>query len=387
MINERRSCGRTTDNPAVRRLCGAPLAGHPVPERTLHSSEVDDLMKMRRSLLIPALGAAFLLAGLAQGQTVGTDETPAPEEPTTVEVEYAPEDGAVYDITERTTRISTVGDADPVTDVRERASELVIAESEGEDEDEDGYMNRMTIVSESLSRNGNAIPSPLFPALAGLELVYEVASDGSLTAITGHEGLTAAIASIFPDKLAGTLDALLNHDALRQQDARRYSEVHGPYIGASVTLVENEASAASQMLPSGGSMPVYTLTTITQDEEEGTLTVKRVHSSDAEALAEGVDTVTEDDLLDLSEDLEEDLPTAHASAAVSGMEETTVETSGALVTSRTVEMRYEHTPRQPPGTDTFTNSLDVTEVYTAVKRPPPDPVPEETSMPEETPAP
>ena len=340
-------------------------------------------MKMRRSLLIPALAATFSLAGLAQDETPATDATPSAEEPTSVEVEYAPEDGAVYDITDRTTRVSTVGDADAVTDVRERVSELVIAEDE--DEDEDGYMNRMTIASESLSRNGNAIPSPLFPALAELQLVYEVASDGSLTAITGHEGLTAAIASIFPDKLAGTLDALLNHDALRQQDARRYSEVHGPYIAASVTLVENEASAASQMLPSGGSMPVYTLTTITQDEDEGTLTVKRMHSSDAEALADGVATVTEDDLLALSGDLEEDLPAAHASAAVTGMEETTVEASGALVTSRTVQMQYEHTPRQPPGTDTFTNTLDVTEVYTAVKRPPPDPMPEETSMPEETP--
>ena len=363
MIDEGRSCGRTTDNPAVRR-------------RILHSSEVDDLMKMRRSLLIPALAAAFSLAVLAQDQTTATDETPPAEEPSPVEVEYSPEDGAVYDITERTTRISTVGGDDPVTDVRERVSELVIAMGE------DGYMNRVKIASESLSRNGNAIPSPLFPALAGLELVYEVASDGSLTAITGHEGLTAAIASIFPEKLAGTLDALLNHEALRQQDAGRYSEVHGPYIGASVTLVENEASAALQVLPSGGSMPVYTLTTITEDE--GTLTVKRMHSSDAEVLAEGVETVTEDDLLALSGDMETDLPVAHASAAVGGMEETTVEASGALVTSRIVQMRYEHTPRQPPGTDPFTNSLDVTEVYSAVKRPPPDPMPAETPMPEET---
>ncbi len=371
MIDEGRSCGRTTGNPAARRLCGAPPAGHPVPGRILHSSEVDDLMKMRRSLLIPALAAVFSLAGLAQGQAPATDETPPAEEASPVEVEYAPEDGAVYDITERTTRISTVGGADPVTDVRERVSELVIAMGE------DGYMNRVTIASESLSRNGNAIPSPLFPALAGLELVYEVASDGSLTAITGHEGLTAAIASIFPDKLAGTLDALLNHDALRQQDAGRYGEVHGPYIGASVTLVENEASVALQVLPSGGSMPVYTLTTITQDDE-GTLTVQRVHSSDAEVLAEGVEKVTEDDLLALSGDLEVDLPTAHASAAVGGMEETTVEASGALVTSRIVQMRYEHTPRQPPGSDPFTNTLDVNEVYTAVKRPPPDPMPEET---------
>ncbi len=366
MIDEGRSCGRTTDNPAVRR-------------RILHSSEVDDLMKMRRSLLIPALAAAFSLAVLAQDQTPATDETPPAEEPSPVEVEYAPEDGAVYDITERTTRISTVGSADPVTDVRERVSELVIAEGE------DGYTNGVTIVSESLSRNGNAIPSPLFPALAGLELVYEVASDGSLTAITGHEGLTAAIASIFPEKLAETLDALLNHDALRHQDAGRYGELHGPYIGASVTLVENEASVALQVLPSGGSMPVYTLTTVTQDDE-GTLTVQRVHSSDAAMLAEGVETVTEDDLLALSGDLEADLPTAHASAAVGGMEETSVEASGALVTSRIVQMRYEHTPRQPPGTDSFTNSLDVTEVYSAVKRPPPDPMTEETPMPEETPA-
>lgn len=369
MIGEGRSCGRTTDNPAARRLCGAPLAGHPVRGRILHSSEVDDLMKMRRSLLIPALAAAFSLAGLAQGQAPATDETPPTEEPSPVEVEYAPEDGAVYDITERTTRISTVGGADPVTDVRERVSELVIAMGE------EGYTNRVTIASEALSRNGNAIPSPLFPALAGLELVYEVASDGSLTAITGHEGLSAAIASIFPDKLAGTLDALLNHDALRQQDAGRYAEVHGPYIGASVTLAENEASVASQMLPSGGSMPVYTLTTITQDE--GTLTVTRVHSSDAEALAEGVEKVTADDLLALSGDLEADLPAAHASAAVGGMEETTVEASGALVTSRIVQMRYEHTPRQPPGTAPVTNTLDVTEVYSAVKRPAPDPMSEE----------
>lgn len=330
-------------------------------------------MKVRQSLLILSLVAAFAVAGLVRAQQTGTGGTPVVEDQDqTVQLTYAPEDGAVYEIADRTTRVSMSGDADAVTDVRQRNSQLTVAKGE------DGFMNRVMIAWQSLSRNGSAIPSPLYPALVGLELVYELDAEGALTAITGHDGIKGRMAEIFPGKLAGTLDSLLNYEALRQQDAQRYNEIHGPYAGAMVTLVENDPSVASHQLPSGGSLPVYTLTTISHDE--GMLVVRRMHSSDAKGLAESAqsDSVTEESLLALAGDLMAELPAAHASAAIIGEEETTVEVSGALVTSQTVRMRYEHSPRRPPGIAPVTNSTEVTTEFTANRLPPDETGPEAT---------
>ncbi len=339
------------------------------------TSKVDDFMKTRRSLLTqlgPALLAGVFLQGVGLAQeSVGDDPNAVPEG--SVKIEYAPEDGAIYDIIDRVTRVTVSGSSDPVTDVRERTSQLVIGQAE------DGFANRVTIGSQSLTRNGQPIASPVFPALAGLALVYEVDAGGALTGITGYEAIGESMAAIFPAKLASTLDSLLSHEALAQRDAERYGEIHGPYAGAPVLkLVENEASAAVRSLPSGGSLPVYTLTTVSQSE--GTVTVRNAYSSDAMMLAGEMEGITEESLTALAAGLTADLPPAYASAMITGSEVTVIDVAGALVTARTVLMLYQHTLRQAPGTPAgvaaVTNSLEVTSEFQAAKMAPPIPAPE-----------
>ncbi len=311
-----------------------------------------------------------------------------------VDLLYAPEPGAMFDVVETSTRVTTVSGADPVTDMRQRKSLVSVAVEPGPNPDtvtttpgltvelvpdSTAYSNKVTIVSQSLTRNDNVIVSPVHAALGGLELTYHLDATGKLLQIAGYEGLGGAMAAKLPDKLASTLVKLVNSDTLLYQDTASYEEVYGPFTEGSVTPVANAVSAASKALPNGGSVPLYAVSTI-ETVDENTIRVSRVFNSDAAALAGQIDGLDEAAILATKGTLEQMLPETFASASVSGSETVLVQVKGALVESRTFSLTSEWTLEAAAGETPVTHQIAEVREFTATPVAVPDP-------PAETPAP
>ena len=301
-----------------------------------------------------------------------------------VELEYAPDDGAVFNVVETVTRVTSVTGADPavdpVTDVRMRESVVTVAAAAVPDPDtvittggltvdvvpdSTAFSNKVTIQAQSLTRNDNAVASPLHAALSGLELTYHLDDQGKLLEIAGYEGVRAAMTAKLPDKLAATLLKLVNHETLRHQDRASYEEVHGPFTEGSVTPVVNEVSAASHALPSEGSVVLYSVSTIAAVPDEDKIRLTRTFNSDAAALAMEFDGLEEATILEAQGMLASTLPDTYASATVSGSEEVLVQTGGALVESRTLMLVAEWTLQAPDGTTPEVHKVEETREFTA----------------------
>ena len=251
--------------------------------RDLEQEKVDRLMNRRsfkQWLSLPCLWSVALLTVQAQS----------------VELQYAPQDGAVFNVVEKVERVTTPPGDNPVTvtDVRERESVVTVAAAAVPDPDtvittpgltvdvipdSTAFSNKVTIESQSLTRNGAVVASPLHAVLSGLELTYHVDAQGNLLEIAGYDGVRDAMTAKLPDKLAATLLKLVNHDTLRHQDRASYEEVHGPFTEGSVTPVENEVSAASHALPSEGSVVLFAVTNITSDSERKARSLSRAPST------------------------------------------------------------------------------------------------------------
>ena len=299
-----------------------------------------------------------------------------------VELGYSPQDGAVFNVVETVKRVTTPpgDDATTVTDERTRESVVTVAAVAVPDPDtvittpgltvdvipdSTAFSNKVTIESQSLTRNGAVVASPLHAVLGGLELTYHVDAQGNLLEIAGYEGVRDAMTAKLPDKLAATLLKLVNPETLRHQDRASYEEVHGPFTEGSVTPVENEVSAASHALPSEGSVVLFAVTTIESDPDEGTITLTRTFNSDAAALAMQIDDLEEATILEAQGMLSSMLPETYASATVSGSETVVVQTSGALVESRTLTLVAEWTLQAPEGTTPDTHRVEDTKTFMA----------------------
>ncbi len=309
-----------------------------------------------------------------------------------VELEYAPEDGAVFNVVETVKRVTTPpgDDAATVTDERTRESVVTVAAVAVPDPDtvittpgltvdvipdSTAFSNKVTIESQSLTRNGAVVASPLHAVLGGLELTYHVDAQGNLLEIAGYGGVRDAMTAKLPDKLASTLLKLVNPETLRHQDRASYEEVYGPFTEGSVTPVDDEVSAAIHALPSEGSVVLFAVTTIESDEpEEGKVTLERTFNSDAAALAMQVDDLEEATILEAQGMLASMLPETYASASVSGSERVVVQTSGALVESRTLTLVAEWTLQAPEDTTPETHRIEDIKTFTATAvEVPPDP--------------
>ena len=307
-----------------------------------------------------------------------------------VSLQYAPQDGAVFNVVETVTRVTSATGSDPVTDVRRRESVVTVAAAAVPDPDtvittpddltvavvpdSTAFSNKVTISSQSLTRDNEVVASPLHAAVGGLELTYHLDASGKLLKIAGYEGIRAAMTARLPDKLAATLLKLVNHDTLRSQDRASYEEVHGPFTAGSVTPVVNQVSAASHALPSEGSVVLYAVSTIAALPDEGKIRLTRAFNSDAAALAAQFEGLEEATISAAKGMLAPMLPQTYASASVSGSEQVLVQTSGALVESRTLRLVAEWTLQAPAGTTPETHRVGETIKFTAsAVEAPPDP--------------
>ena len=276
----------------------------------------------------------------------------------TVQIQYAPPPGTPIGVQETVTRVTTEAGGAPVTDVRVRQGAMIPVPMET------GYANGFLVASSTLSRNGNAIVSPVLASMTGLTLSYVTDPAGRLVDIRGYEQLSAAMSQLLPEKLATTLSSLLSVDLLKQRDMAAYNEVHGPYAGGSIQLGAEQISVAAHELPHGGTLPLFAVTSAGPGDDGTTVQIGRTFNSDANALAAQFESVTAEALTGLTAAMTfPDLQEQYASATVSGSEQVVVQVNGALVSLRRKEMNYSVSRIMPAGGDAVPFELSVVEVY------------------------
>ena len=265
---------------------------------------------------------------------------PLPAE--TVLLRYAPADGAQYLLTETTVRQTVAGDRHPVTDRHEQVSHVRVARSDT------GFANRVTIRSLTLARNGAAVASPVFAAMADLELVYALDIVGNLLRITGYERLPEAMARTLPEAMAQTLTPMLNTQSLAHEAKQAYGRVFGEIAGASYAIGVARGTAKMQALPYGGSTPVYVVDLLERrTERDGLLQLTRQCNSDPAELADQFATVSEADLIAAAEAMRPAMPAGYVGATVKGTVKTLLDPNGLLVSKQESRLEYELVLTQP----------------------------------------
>ena len=278
-----------------------------------------------RSALLPGLVVASSVALLGE----------------TVNLVYQPPEGEAFDIVERFTRVTMSGEAEPVTDVRQREYRIQVLRTET------GFSNTATVQGLTLTRNEHQVASPVFASMQDLQLIYELGADGSLVGISGYENLPEAMSGKLPATLANTMIRFLNYDSLRHQDEAAYREVYRGLPGATLETGVLRTAARNQPLPLGGSMPLYIVEGLAQSEAEGPLVVTRRFHSDAATLAAEFEGIEEAALVAAAGEMMPMIPEGHEGATLMGSEQTVLDLAGLLVAERTENLEYTFAVKNP----------------------------------------
>ncbi len=262
----------------------------------------------------------------------------------TVELLYAPSDGAVFDVSETTERQVVATNRDTVTDSRTRLSRVRVERLE------EGFSNRTTILSVTLLRNGSNVSSPVFSAMSNLELDYRLDDEGNLVGITGYDQLPAATRATLPESLAKTLTGLLDYTSIQRAEENAYRRIYGALPGRSLETGVAVASAAMHVLPFGGSLPLYAVDILERRTDAAeTLKLTRRYHTDPVALAGEFEAIAESDLLATANGLQTMVPEGQSGVSVQGSVETLLDSDGLLVASQTATLEYNLSLSQSSG--------------------------------------
>ncbi len=266
--------------------------------------------------------------------------------PETVSLAYAPTDQSLHEITETITTEVTEGET-TVTDTWERVSRVMVVCTD------EGYTNSVTIVSQDLKRNETSVPSPVHKALEGIVLTYTLMKDGTLVSVTGYDQLPSKMAERFAATFASTMSNLLNVEALKLRDEQAYNRLYAGILGEEMTVDANVTMAESQDLPEEGNVTLYSVTKLTREGtgDDTVVEVTTTLNSDSTALASGIDGIEATDLNAKATEAEltSMIPDDLSSATVTGSDTTTIDLSGLLIGSRTVELTFTLTPMVEEG--------------------------------------
>ncbi len=294
-------------------------------------------------------------------------QTGAPEPPPAneaVTLAYEPADASIHEITETFSSVTTEGET-TVTDVWERVSRLLVTCTD------DGYTNSVTIKSQTISRNGNVVPSPMHTALAGLDLTHTLGKDGTLTSVTGYDLLPGKMAEAFAAPFASTMSDLLNVEALRQRDEETYRQIYAGILGEEMAVGVAMPMAESRLLPEEGQVILYAVSTLTRDGsgDDAVVKVTRRLNSNSTALATEFDGIAAATLnakgteAKLSTMIPDDL----AAVSVTGTDETVIDLDGLLIGKRTFSLTFNLTPKVSAGQTAKDVRVTQTLTFTATR--------------------
>ena len=190
------------------------------------------------------LRVPYRLLALRFGALVAIAAVVSAEE---VTFKFAPPNGFTETILIRRSRTVTRG-ATVQTDVSETRYRWTAHETES------GYRVERDILSNSLSRDGHNIASPMIAAMAGVKLVYTIDSEGKATGITGYNGILENLKSKFPPQLMQSFGPLFNAESLRKGDLAEWQNRVEKFAGRTVKIGEAWTSKENVPLPGGGGL-------------------------------------------------------------------------------------------------------------------------------------
>lgn len=230
------------------------------------------LIRLRRFLPTAAVLLAATL-GFAQSETIQFD--------------FNPPDGAVFEQTSTRTRTVELPSG-PRKDVSETKSRETVSKTR------DGFAIKSKFIHSTISRNGQPIANPISAAMEGLEVTFTVGKDGQLREIKGFSGIIDAVKSKFPGPVAQMMIPLFNEDSLVQRERAEWDGRYGGFVGKTVEIGDVWVGEDDYPLPSGGSAKFYSATTFDSIVDCGgkkCVLVKFVYDSSSQDLAKLVGEV------------------------------------------------------------------------------------------------
>ena len=125
---------------------------------------------------------------------------------------------------------------------------------------ESGYSVERDIHSNSLTRDGYTVASPMIDAMAGVNLTYSIDAEGKVTGIEGYDGILENLKSKFPPQLMQTFGPLFNAESLRKGDLAEWKGRIEQFAGRTVRIGEAWTSKENVPLPGGGRVEAHTAT-------------------------------------------------------------------------------------------------------------------------------
>ncbi len=310
-------------------------------------------------LAISAVGIAIALAPALQSQTV----TPSPA-PQTIALSYAPADTSLHEIRQTFETVVTEGET-RVVDLWERASRLLVTCTD------EGYTNSVTIMSQTLSRNGNPVPSPVHAAMAELGLTHTLTKDGTLVSVAGYDQLPRKMAEKFAAPFAATMGNLLNVESLRQRDEQDYQRLYAGILGQEMTVGAAVAKAENQDLPEEGHVPLYSVTVATREGtgDDALVKVTSTLNSNPTTLATQFDGIESTALTAIATEakLTGVIPDSLVAVSVAGTDETVLDPAGLLIGTRATRLAFTLTPKVAAGETPSVVTITQTRTFEATR--------------------
>lgn len=173
----------------------------------------------------------------------------------TVELRFAPADGVAWQSRFESERRIRIGDT-PRTDQTSSSSKHVFKKTDS------GYEVGVTVLSTSMKSGGHEISNPMMKAIENVELDYILDENGKCTDIRGYDKVLEAMKTTLPGPFFQQMAPLFNAPGLRVRDMRIWNERFAELVGETVEVGQAWAERDTMSLPSGGSKPFYTLTTV-----------------------------------------------------------------------------------------------------------------------------
>ena len=161
---------------------------------------------------------------------------------------------------------------------------------------ESGYSVERDILSNSLSRDGHNIASPMIDAMAGVNLTYSIDAEGKATGIEGYDGILENLKSTFPPQLMQSFGPLFNAESLRKRDLAEWKDRVEQFAGRTVRIGEAWTSRENVPLTGGGRVVAHVATLFAGWKEcpgGRCLQIRYFYDSDPAKLVERVNRVSE----------------------------------------------------------------------------------------------
>lgn len=147
--------------------------------------------------------------------------------------------------------------------------------------------------------NGAKIENPIFNAMVGASITYEVASDGKIIGIKGYDKVAHKASQLMSQEMLDKNQGALSAEALEEQEKKNWSERVESLLGRGAHIGNKWAEVKELTLPTGGVSKYYAAFRIEGDAKcdgsEKCRLISYSFYSDEKDVAEYIDGIMSED--------------------------------------------------------------------------------------------